>query len=288
MLRCWQPYAFLLPAVLLLGLIAYWPTLEAIRFSLTDYDLLNPPEWIGLQNYGRLWQDPLFWKALVNTVLYLAAVVPALVVLPLGLAILVNQPLRGIRVFRSLYYLPVIVSVVVAGVAWKWIYAEQGLLNYLLSFVTFHPVQINWLTDPQLALFAVSGVTVWKGLGYYMVIYLAGLQSIPRSLYEAASIDGANIWQKHLQITVPLMQPFVLLVMVLSTIAAMKVFEEVYVMTRSEPANSTLTLVYYLYEAGISHLEMGYASAIGVVLFITTFLLSLTTVRFLTVRGGWW
>ncbi len=273
------PYLFLLPALILLGIAAFWPILQAAYLSLTRYDLLSASTWIGLENYLRLVRDPLFWKALGNTLIYVGLVVPPLVWLPLGLAILVNRPLPGMGMFRLLYYLPVVFSVVVAGLAWRWLYAENGLLNHILSLASGHTVRIPWLTDPRWALFSVSLVTVWKGLGYYMVIYLAGLQGIPAHLYEAAALDGANRWQQHRWITLPLMRPYQLLVLILSTIAAMKVFEEVYLLTRGGPVYSTLTLVYYLYERGISNLEMGYASAVGLVLFGVVLALSLGAVR---------
>ena len=281
----WTPYLFLLPASIVLGLVSFWPALQAIYFSLTRYDLLSPPQFRGLQNYVELFQDPVFLQALANTVTYLVVAVPLLIVLPLILAILVNQKLRGIHSFRVLYYLPVLVSTEVAGLAWKWIYAETGLLNFVLSLATFHPVQISWLTDRNFALFSIIAITVWKGLGYYMTIYLAGLQSIPPSVYEAAAIDGSDGWEQHWSITLPLMRPYLFLVGILSAIAAMKVFEEVYVISPTgDPANSTTTLVLYLYEHG-SKLNVGYASAIGVVLFAVVLGLSLSTIRLLGLRG---
>jgi putative chitobiose transport system permease protein len=282
----WTPYLFLLPALVLLGISSFWPAFQALYYSLTSYDLLGPPQFVGLENFRELWGDRIFWQVLRNTLVYLVVAVPLLVFLPLVLAILANQPVKGIQLFRVLYYLPVVVSVVVAGIAWKWIYAENGLLNYILSALTFHTVRIPWLTDTHLAIYAVIAVTVWRGLGYYMVIYLAGLQAIPASLYEAAAIDGSDGWQKHWDVTLPLMRPYLWLVTVISAIAAMKVFEEVYVMTRGEPANSTKTLVYYLYEQGFSSLNMGYAAALGVVLFLVVLGLSLSTVRLLHLRGG--
>ncbi|MEM6447635.1 MAG: sugar ABC transporter permease [Cyanobacteria bacterium P01_D01_bin.123] len=278
------PYLFLLPALLALGLISFWPVSQAIYLSFTEYDIIEVPRWIGLENYQRLIGDRRFWEVLGNTLVYLATVVPLLVLLPLGLAIAVNQKLKGIHWFRVAYYVPVIVSIVVAGIAWKWIYAESGLLNYILSWLAFQPVRISWLTQPNLALVAIAMVTVWKGLGYYMVIYLAGLQSIPANLYEAAMIDGSDGWERHWDITIPLMQPYIILVSVLSSIAAMKVFEEIYVMSRGGPANSTKTVVYYLYERGFSNLDMGYAAAIGTVLFLVILLLSLSTVRLIYLR----
>ena len=282
--RTLTPYVFLFPALLILAVSSFWPVLQAIYLSFTDYDIIGAPNFIGLKNYEQLWRDQLFWKVLVNTLIYMVVVVPSLVILPLFLAILVNQKLRGIQFFRAAYYVPVIVSVVVAGIAWKWIYAENGLLNYFTSIFT--SVKIPWLTNSSTAIFAIIAVTIWKGLGYYMVIYLAGLQTIPKDLYEAAAIDGSDGWRKHLDITIPMLKPYIVLVTVISAIAAMKVFEEVYVMSRGGPANSSKTVVYYLYEKGFSSLEMGYASAIGVVLFLVVFLLSVISVRSVDPTGG--
>jgi putative chitobiose transport system permease protein len=282
--RTLTPYVFLLPALLILAVSSFWPVLQAIYLSFTDYDIIGAPNFIGIKNYELLWKDQLFWKVLFNTLVYMIVAVPSLVVLPLFLAILVNQKLRGIQFFRAAYYVPVIVSVVVAGIAWKWIYAENGLLNYFTSI--FSSVKIPWLTNSSTAIFAIIAVTIWKGLGYYMVIYLAGLQTIPQDLYEAAAIDGSDGWRKHVDITIPLLKPYITLVTVISAIAAMKIFEEVYVMSRGGPANSSKTIVYYLYEKGFSSLEMGYASAIGVVLFVVVFVLSVLSVRSVDPTGG--
>jgi putative chitobiose transport system permease protein len=275
----WTPYLFLLPAILLLGITTFFPVFQAIYLSFTNYDFVSSPDFVGWKNYTNLWGDRVFWKVFYNTLIYLVVAVPSLVVLPLIIAILVNQKLRGIQAFRIIYYFPVIVSVVIAGLAWKWIYAENGLLNYFASLLAFRPVKIPWLTDPSIAIYSIAAVVIWRGLGYYMVIYLAGLQAIPQDLYEAAAIDGSDGWRKHWDITVPLMRPYILLVSVISAIAAMKIFEEVYIMARGDHTNSTKTLVYYLYEKGIGSLEMGYASAIGVVLFLVVFIISIATVK---------
>ncbi len=275
----WTPYLFLLPALVLMGITSFLPVIQAFYLSFTNYDFIGTPSLIGWKNYEMLWRDRLFWQVLGNTLIYLLFAVPCLVVIPLVLAILVNQKLKGIQVFRAIYYFPVIVSVVVAGIAWKWVYAENGILNYFISLIAMQPIKIAWLTDPSTSIFAIIAVTIWRGLGYYMVIYLAGLQAIPQDLYEAAAIDGSDGWQRHFDITIPLLTPYILLVSVISSIAAMKIFEEVHVMSRGGPANSTKTVVYYLYEKGFGSLEMGYASAIGVVLFSIVFVLSIATVK---------
>lgn len=281
------PYLFLLPALVILGLTVFLPACQAFYLSFTqyDYDLTQTPEWVGLTNLQRLGKDRVFWQTVGNTVLYLIGVVPILVALPLGLAILVNQKLRGISWFRAAYYTPVVVSMVVAGIAWRWLYAENGLFNQILSWIGFKE-GIPWLTSPDWAIFSVMAVTVWKGLGYYMVIYLAGLQSIPDQLYEAAALDGADGYGKHWDITVPLMRPYLALVAVISAISATKVFEEVYIMTQGGPRNSSKTVVYYLYEQAFADLEIGYACTIGLVLFLVILGLSLLNLKVSQGREG--
>ncbi|MFB2836987.1 carbohydrate ABC transporter permease [Floridanema evergladense] len=275
------PYLFLLPAILLLGLTVIWPALQAFYLSFTryEYDITQAPQWVGLANFKQLIADKIFWQTLRNTLIYLIGVVPILVFLPLVLAILVNQKLRGISWFRAAYYTPVIISMVVAGLAWKWLYAENGLLNQILKLIGFSE-GIPWLTSPNWVLFSVMAVTIWKGLGYYMVIYLAGLQSIPNELYEAAAIDGSDGLRKHWDITVPLMKPYLFLVAVISAISATKVFEEVYIMTQGGPRNSSKTVVYYLYDRAFRDLEISYACTIGLVLFLIIFSLSILRIVF--------
>jgi putative chitobiose transport system permease protein len=274
------PYLFLLPALVVLGMAVFYPAFQAFSLSFTQYDLdlTQAPQWVGLKNFQKLFNDKVFWQTIRNTFLYLIGVVPILVIVPLGLAILVNQKLWGIRWFRIAYYTPVIISMVVAGIAWKALYASDGILNQLLKIGGFTD-GIPWLTSPDLALWSVMLVTIWKGLGYYMVIYLAGLQGIPIDLYEAAAIDGSDGWQKHWDITIPLMRPYLSLVAVISSISAMKVFEEVYIMTQGGPLNHSKTVVYYVYEKAFQDLEINYASAIGLVLFLFILILSIINLK---------
>lgn len=273
------PYLFLLPALFILTLTVFFPAGQAFFLSFTryEYDLTKAPQWVGMANLQRLWHDPVFWKTAGNTLLYLGIVVPILVVVPLLLAILVDRKLRGISWFRVAFYTPVVISMVVAGIAWRWLYNSNGLFNQLLK--TLNLEAIPWLTSPQWAIFSVMGVTIWKGLGYYMVIYLAGLQSIPGELYEAAAIDGVDGVGKHWSITLPLMRPYLFLVAVISAISATKVFEEVFIMTQGGPRNSSKTLVYYLYEQAFNNLEVSYACTIGLVMFLAILLLSIINLK---------
>lgn len=275
------PYLFLLPGCAILGAFIFYPMIQAIWMSLTDYNMITDPNYIALENYEKLFQDELFWKTLKNTFIYVIGVVPALVIIPIFMAVLVNQNLKGIGFFRSAYYIPVVTSLVVAGIAWDWVYKENGLLNYILELVGILTEPIPWLSSTDTSIFAVMIVTIWKGLGYYMIIYLAGLQSIPHELYEAAQIDGANWWQQMTKITIPMLMPFVLIVTIMSSIAGMKVFEEIYVMTGGGPLHSSETLVFYIYKEAFDRLNMGYASAAGVVLFLLTLVFSLINIKFM-------
>jgi putative chitobiose transport system permease protein len=280
------PYLFLLPAIALLGVTVFLPALQAFSLSFTryEYDLTQTPQWVGTENFQRLWQDKVFWVTIKNTLLYLLGVVPILATVPLFLAILVNQKLPAIHWFRTAFYTPVVISMVVAGIAWKALYTQNGLLNQFLKQLGINE-GIPWLTDPKLAIWSVMLVTVWKGLGYYMVIYLAGLQSISPELYEAAVIDGSDGWQKHLDITLPLMRPYLFLVAVISAISATKVFEEIYIMTQGGPRDSSKTVVYYLYERAFQDLDISYACTIGLVLFLGILGLSIINLKLSSERS---
>jgi putative chitobiose transport system permease protein len=275
-----KPYLFLFPALIILGITVFYPAIQAFSLSFTryEYDLTQPPLWIGWENFRRLWSDRVFWETVKNTFFYLVGVVPPLVILPLLLAILVNRKLKAINLFRMGFYTPVVISMVVAGIAWKALYWSNGLFNQFLKQIGFMG-GFPWLTSPNWAIWSVMVVTVWKGLGYYMVIYLAGLQGIPTELYEAAAIDGSDGIAKHWDITIPLMKPYLLLVTVISALSATKVFEEVYIMTQGGPGNSSKTVVYYLYEKAFQELDISYACTIGLLLFLLILGLSILNLR---------
>ena len=281
-------WAFLAPALALIALSVLIPAAMALVMSFTQsgLDVSEPLQFVGLANIRRLLADPMFFKVLGTTLLYLVGVVPPVVLGSLALAVLVNRQLPGIHWFRAAFYTPVLVSIVVAAIAFRWLYAETGLINGWLTALlgrSFDP--IGFLTNPLLALPSVMVVTLWKGLGYYMVIFLAGLQGIPTDLYEAAELDGSEGWKKHLDITLPLLKPYVTLVAVISAIAATKVFEEVYLMTQGGPAEATKTLVYYVYDQAFAELEISYACTVGLALFVIVLLLSLVRFLFAGDRG---
>ena len=276
-------WAFVLPALLLISVSVLLPALMALvmSFSSTGLDVSEPLRFVGLANLQRLITDPMVRRVLITTFLYLVGVVPPIVLGSLGLAVLVDQRLPGRDLLRGAFYTPVLVSIVVAAIAFRWLYAETGLINGWLSALlgpAFTP--IGFLTSPLLALPAVMVVTLWKGLGYYMVIFLAGLQGIPRELYEAAELDGSDGWRQHVDITLPLLRPYVTLVAVVSSIAATKVFEEVFLMTQGGPADSTRTIVYYVYDQAFAELEISYACTLGLALFLLVLLLTLVRLAF--------
>lgn len=273
----YAPYLFILPAILLLLVFFFIPFFQTFILSFQDYSTnIYNPTFIGLQNYIDLFKNPIFYKVMLNTIIYLFIAVPVLAIFPLFLAILLNQKIRGITIYKILIYLPVVVSIVVASIAFKWLYADQGILNYLVNMLNLH--SIGWLTDPKWSLYSVIIVTIWKGIGYYMMIYLAALMSVPQELYEACDIDGANFLTKHLNITIPHIMPTIALVVTISSISAMKVFAEIYVMTKGGPLNSSKTIVYYIYERAFENLDLGFASAMAVVLLIIVMAFSLINI----------
>ena len=278
-------YLFLLPAMIILGTFLIYPLFASIWYSFHEYNVVHPARWIGLANYQKLLTDDVFKNAFRNTLIYSAGVIPGLVLLSLFMALLVNRPGKGITFFRVAFYIPVITSIVVVGIVWTWMYFEDGIINSLLRALHLIARPLPFLSNPNIALYAIIVVTIWKASGYYMVLYLAGLQSLAKELDEAAIIDGANQWQRLWYVTLPLLRPTITLVTVIASIGAMKVFGEIYVMTSGGPADRTTTLVYYVYKQAFTFLNMGYASAVAVVLFLFLIVLSVASIR-VSERGG--
>ena len=275
----YAPYLFLLPAAVILIVFFFIPFFQTIYFSFFDYqNNIYAPDFVSLKNYFTLFHSKIFYKVMFNTFLYLFVAIPILAIIPLFIAILINQKLRFLTLYKILIYLPVIVSIVVAAIAFKWLYAQTGILNFIIEQFGFSP--IGWLTDTKFSLISVIVVTIWKGIGYYMMIYLAALMSVPNELYEACDIDGASFLRKHFTVTIPHIMPTIALVSTISAISAMKVFAEIYVMTKGGPLNSSKTIVYYIYERAFENLDLGYASALAVVLLVVVMLFSLINIIF--------
>ena len=271
-------YLFVAPLIFGLIVFTYGPVLAAFGLSFTKGDYISTPQWIGLDNYTRLLNEDLFWKSLVNTLYYVVGVVPASLFLSLLLAMAMNQKLRGIVFFRTVFFLPTITSTVAISLMWLWIYnPEFGVLNFLLKQIGLRGPA--WLSSPTWAMPAVIIMSIWRGLGYNMLIYLAGLQGIPDVFYEAAEIDGAGRFAKFRHITIPLLSPTTFLLLILGMIGAFQVFEYTYVMTGGGPIYSTLTLVLHIYNNAFRNFEMGYASALAYVLFFILLLLTLIQFR---------
>ena len=271
------PYLFLLPALILLAVFFFIPFFQTIIYSFQDYskDIYNPV-FGTLSNYKALYNSPLFIKSILNTFYFLALTTPFLVIFPLFLAILINQKIRGKTLYKLIIYLPVVVSIVVVAIAFKWLYAPNGLLNYFMEVLNLPA--IDWLSSPKVAMASVAMVTIFKGIGYYMMIYLASLMSVPKELYEAAEIDGANEFQKHMTVSVPHLMPTIALVSTISAISALKVFVEIYVMTKGGPLDTTKTVVYYIYERAFENLDIGLASAACVVLLLIVMVFSIINI----------
>lgn len=260
-------YVLLIPTLVGIIVFSLGAVAAALVISFTRWDLITPPQWVGLANYqAMITQDTLAHTALWNTVYYTVGTVPVGVTLSLLLAIAMNQKIRGIVLYRTAYFLPVISSTVAVALLWDWIYApDYGLLNFMLR--TMHLPTSQWLGDPSTAMPAVIIMSIWRGLGFNMVIFLAGLQGIPQELYDAAKIDGADSWRSFRHITVPLLSPVLFFVTVLSIIGSFQVFDQTYVMTQGGPLNATTTVVYYIFQEGFQWFHMGYAAALGYMLF---------------------
>lgn len=274
-------WAFFFLAPYLIGLVVFWlgPVIASFIISFTKWELVGSPIWSGLGNYKQLLSDELFIKSLINTAYYTIVSVPLGIVLSLLLAVAMNQKLKGIVFFRTAFFMPHISSMVAIALLWGWIYNSQyGLLNYLLGLFGVPPQ--NWLGNPHLAMPALIVMSVWKGLGYNMMIWLAALQGIPEDLYEAARIDGANKWQQFRNITVPLLSPTTFLLLILGIIGSFQVFEQSYVMTKGGPAHATLTLVLYIYSNAFEWLKMGYASAMAYILALIILVITMIQFRY--------
>jgi putative chitobiose transport system permease protein len=280
--RAITPYTFLAPALVLLGIFVVYPIIAVTWYSFTDYDIATPPVFIGLDNYTKLLEDETFRLAIVHSFVYLL-VTPILIVMSITLAIIVNRKLKGIHIFRALYFVPAISGSIAIGLAWRWLFERNGLINSVLVSLGVIDTPVQWLATPSLVLPIAMLLTIWAGVGYYSVIFLAGLQNIPEELYDAASIDGATDFQKHRHVSVPGLRPQITFVAVISSLAALKVFDEIYVLTNRTGGilDSGVTMVFYLWKQAFQNNHAGYASAIAIVLLAITLVFSIFNVRIL-------
>lgn len=283
-------WAFAAPAMIMLGLFFFLPVLLAFALSLTDFDLyalanFDDLRFIGFGNYAELLQTPLFWKALGNTFYFVIVGVPLSIALSLGAAMLLNGVAsRLVGLFRTALFAPVVTTLVAVAVIWRYLlHTRYGMLNYGLDNLGIDPV--DWLGDPDWAMPAIILFAVWKNFGYNMVILLAGLQTIPNDLYEAARIDGANAWQQFLHVTLPGLGPMLLLVSILTMAGYFQLFAEPYVMTQGGPVESTVSVLYFMYEQGFKWWNLGFASAVAFILFVIMFAITAVQYRFAKSRG---
>ena len=274
-------YFFIAVPAILFFIFQLIPVFISFIWSFTEYNVVKAPKFVGLANYKNIFfNDPLFWIAIKNTVIYVIGVVPIGVCLSLLLAVAIDKKIKLKNFFKSIFFLPTVTAIIAVSVIWKWLYAGQkyGLFNYFLIKLGFSP--IDWLTDPNWLLPSIMIMSIWAGVGYNMIIFLAGLQTIPPGMYEAAEIDGAGFWRKFFHITLPLLKPTIVFVTMMSFIFSFQVFDQVYIMTGGQGGiggvlNSALTIVAYLYDRGFQKFQMGYASALAYIVFLLIFLLTM-------------
>jgi multiple sugar transport system permease protein len=277
----WTAYLFLAPTLVLFAIFTVFAVLYSFYLSFHKWNILEPDKvFVGLGNYARLLSDQRFHLAVFNTLYYTAFAVPLTMIAGLIVALLLNNKIRFRGIFRTLYYIPNITPLVVSAIIWKWVYqGDYGLLNYYLLQLHLIKEPVRWLSDPNLVMPAVILMSIWGGAGYHMVIFLAGLQAIPEEYYDASKVDGANKFQRLRFITLPLLKPTTLFLFITSTIGAIQIFTQVYIMTNGGPLNRTSTIGFYLYEKAFRHFEMGYASAMAYALFGMVFIFTLIQLR---------
>lgn len=281
--RALAPYLFVLPNFVIFATFIVVPAIVGFVYSFHEYDGLNEMEFLGFRNYAEVLADGEFWAALGRTGLYAAVVVPGIYVLALGIALLLVREVKLKGLFRASIYWPTMISYIIVGLTWKWIFGDSfGILNYLLNALGFG--SIGWLTDPFYANLSIIIATLWSRTGFFMVIFIAGLQSISADLYEASSLDGASRWRTFRDITLPMLKPTSLLVLMVAIIDAFKAYPLMYALTGGGPGKETTFIVQYIYEIGFTKQELGMASAMSVILFAIIAVFS--ALQFRLSKGG--
>ncbi|HZD56490.1 MAG TPA: sugar ABC transporter permease [Anaerolineales bacterium] len=284
--EAFMAWIFSAPAIILLIVFLVIPFIMAIGLAFTDQRLIPnpnlPTQFVGLRNFVRMFADEAFRRGLLNNFYFVIVVVPVQTALALFLAILINQKLRGMNFYRTIYFAPVVTSMVVVAIVWTFLYNQDGLINSFLSAISFGALgPYDWLRNTKLVFPAIMVLSIWQGAGFQMVIYLAGLQEIPTDLYEAADVDGANKIQQFFYVTWPQLRNTTIFVVLATTILAFKLFDQVKVMTNGGPQNASMTTMLYVIEQGWGQLKVGYASAVSVVFFLIVLVVSLLQRRFL-------
>lgn len=250
------------PYVLHFLVFISFPVIFSFFLMFNQWNIISPMKFVGFQNFYKLLHDAQFFRSLLNTLIFLVIHIPLQIIIALAFAVLLNQKIRFIGFFRAAYFLPVVVSGVVVTILWQQLYGyETGLLNRMLAGMGIQ--KVGWLTNPAIAMASIAIMATWKNVGLYIVLFLAGLQTVPHYLYESADLEGANAWQKFRYITLPMINPTMFMVVILSTIGGFSLFIEPYVMTGGGPLNSTLSAVLYIYKEGFFYYHMGYASTLG-------------------------
>jgi multiple sugar transport system permease protein len=275
----WTSYLFILPNIIGVLVFLAYPIFFSLYMSLTNWDFVRAPEFVGLRNYIRLFtQDKLFWVSMRVTVSYVLMFVPGVMVASLVLALAMNQKLRGIKFVRTAIFIPVVTSMVAVSIVWVWLLSKEfGLINMGLHMVGLPPV--GWLTNESTALPSIAVVGIWKAMGYNAIILLAALQGVPRILYEAADIDGANNWTKFWHITLPMIAPSIVFVTITSMIGAFQVFDQAFIMTSGGPGDATYVYNFYFFRQAFGQLRMGYASSMAYILFLVMFVATIFQLR---------
>jgi len=274
------------PWILTFAIFWLFPLVYSFILSLTDYRLLaRQVEWTGLANYIKLFSDPDFLTALKNSFIFVVGTIPFTTAIALGLALLLNEKFRGRTFFRAAYFMPSITAMVVIALIFSNLYARGGYIHLLAQMTGLHPPENGFLLSTKTALAAIMAMDIWMASGYYMLLFLGGLQTIPTELYEAARISGASRWQRFRYITLPMLKPVTLFIIVINSIKSFQVFVEIFVMTKGGPLNSTFTGVYFVYETGLRQFDFGYASAAAYVLFAIIALASI--IQFKMLKTGW-
>jgi multiple sugar transport system permease protein len=291
MRREWTAYLFNAPGLILFAIFTVYALYTSFMLSFQEWNLIDPDKrFIGLDNYREVLRDENFHEAIRNTVYFAILSVPLTMFIALFLAMLLNAKIRGLSIFRTAFYLPVITPLVVAAIIWTWLYqadADSGMLNYYLLQLGIIHEPVYWLGDRATAMPAVSAMNIWKGIGFNMIVYLAGLQAVPQEFYEAADVDGAGWWAKFRRITVPLIAPTTFFLLVINTIGAMKAFTQIFVMTQGGPpgpGGATTTITYWIYQQAFVYFKMGYASALAYTTFILLFAVSFLQFRWYVKR----